>query len=87
MGAMNMPLTPELDKQRAVIESGASNTLTEFYDWLRDNGYQLAKWGENDRLYGIAVRPEQLFADFFGIDPYKIELERRAILDALREGQ
>jgi hypothetical protein len=82
--------TPELDKQRAVIESGASDTLGEFYDWLTDEkGWVLAEWTQdgmsNDYLQPVYFRPNQLFADFFGIDLDKIESERRAILESLRE--
>ncbi len=89
--------TPELDKQHKIIESGASDTLTEFYDWLHDQGYCIAEeieheWEDEYDDYGhmlhpVRIRPEQLFADFFGIDLDKIETERRAILDALREAQ
>lgn len=80
--------TPELDKQRAVIESGASDTLTEFYDWLTDErGYVIAEWDAGERAYfSIGWSPETLFAQFFGIDLKKIESERRAILEELRNG-
>ena len=85
---MNTP-TPELDKQSAVIKSGASDTLTEFFDWLAENDYEIAEWRRYEeyrdmQLTPIHLRPEQLFADFFGIDLDKIESERRAILEELR---
>lgn len=38
----------------------------------------------NPFLVQVWVRPEELMADFFGIDLKKIESERRALLDALR---
>lgn len=81
--------TPELDKQHAVIESGAAGTLGDFYDWLGENGYVIAKyvtyegWREK-QLAPAHAQPEQLLADFFGIDRDKIESERRAILEELR---
>jgi len=85
---MSVP-TPELDKQHAVIESGAAGTLGDFYDWLTDEkGWVLAEWTQdgmrNDYLKPVYFRPDQLFADFFGIDLDKIESERRAILEELR---
>ena len=87
---MNTP-TPELDKQRVVIESGRTDTLTDFYDWLSEQGYELCQWVELDRyeprLAPIHIRPEQLFADFFDIDLDLIETERRAILEELRAKQ
>lgn len=81
--------TPELDKQHAVVESGAMQVLTDFYDWLYNNGYYLAKFQrfeefEDPQLYIAGIQPEQLFADFFGIDRNKIEAERRALLEELR---
>jgi nucleoside-specific outer membrane channel protein Tsx len=84
---MNTP-TPELDKQRAVIESGASETVGDFYNWLDEKGYVLARWevdgNENDYLGFVHINPQQLLAEFFGIDLDKIESERRAILEELR---
>jgi hypothetical protein len=81
-------LTPELDKQHKIIESGASDTLTEFYDWLSERGWLLARWEANGKwneyLEPVYTRPEQLFAEFFGIDLDKIESERRAVLEELR---
>jgi hypothetical protein len=77
--------TPELDKQHAVIESGASDTLTEFYDWLEEKGYCIAQFGDKSPyLFEVSTPPNQLFAEFFGIDLDKIESERRAILEELR---
>lgn len=81
---MNTP-TPELDKQHAVIESGASDTLTEFYDWLGERGLIIAEWSEIwQEWIPVSTSGNQLFADFFGIDLDKIESERRAILEELR---
>lgn len=82
-------LTPELDKQYAIIKSGAHRTLTEFYDWLmEEKGWVLARWevdgNDNEYLEPVYFHPEQLLADFFNIDLNKIESERRAILDELR---
>lgn len=80
--------TPELDKQRWIINSGAPAVIQEFYDWLIGQGYILARYVEDEELLTDAyIRPEQLMADYFGIDRNKIEAERRAILDELREGQ
>ena len=83
--------TPELDYQHEIIESGQSELLAKFYDWLIEKDFVLAKWGGYDEfgdysegvLMPLHIRPEQLFADFFGIDLNKIEEERRAILKEL----
>jgi hypothetical protein len=91
-----VPATPELDRQAEIIHSGRSGTVQEFYDWLtQEKGYVLARYVSpeeryaDDGIYGeqpvpVLVRPEDLMADFFGIDLNKIETERRALLDALR---
>lgn len=81
--------TPELDKQHAVIESGESETLTRFYDWMQESGYVIAEYREYDeyddpRLTPVRRGPERLFADFFEIDLDKIDAEQRALLDELR---
>jgi hypothetical protein len=86
---VNIP-TPELEKQHDVIESGASQTLTDFYDWLCEKGFVIAEYVKfeeyrDKQLVPTFVRPEKLFADFFDIDLDKIESERRAILEVLRE--
>ena len=94
---VTMPATPELDKQSKIIHSGKAATVQEFYDWLRDEKkWVLARYVEEDErfegdeIYGeqpvpVFVQPEELMAEFFGIDLKKIESERRALLDALRK--
>lgn len=88
---MGTPATPELDKQLEVIHSGRSTTVQEFYDWLvTERSIVLCtyrEWDEYDepQLTPCYISPEQLLADFFGIDRDKIEQERRALLDHIRE--
>jgi hypothetical protein len=94
---MNMPSTPELEKQSEIVRSGKAELIQEFYDWLhQEKGWVLARWvpteerHSGDGIYGeqpvpVYVQPEQLMADFFGIDRDKIETERRALLEAVRE--
>jgi len=74
--------TPELDYQHLIIESGQSELLAKFYDWLIEQGYRFGQWVDEEFL-AIHINPEKLFADFFGVDLNKIEQERRAILDEL----
>jgi len=81
--------TPELDFQHLIIESGQSELLAKFYDWLTEKGYSLCFWSDGDEYddggyYPLSMSPEKLFAEFFGIDLNKIEAERRAILEELR---
>jgi len=78
--------TPECDKITANREE--SRILTDFYDWLGEHGLEICAYDE--KSYGgewlpDSRRPEQLFADYFGIDMNKVEEERRAILELQRE--
>lgn len=82
------PATPELDKRSGIINSRVSptQTLGEFYDWLQAQGLVLARWDKETQEYlPDFINPEQLFANFFGLDSDKMEQERRAILEALRQ--
>ncbi len=85
--------TPELDRQRAIVESGEAGAVQSFLDWLIDDeGLSLAKYGADPavgpyRLTEVIVDRQRLMATFFGIDLGKIENERRALLDALRKEQ
>lgn len=84
--------TPELDRQSEIIRSGEAAVIQEFIDWLAsERHYTLCEPIPNSLhgYYGPASYggPEQLMADFFGIDRDKIETERRAILDALQTAQ
>ena len=98
--ATEYPPTPELDKRkREVLDPGLNKVVQDFYDWLtQEKGYVLARYVpeeerfEGDGIYGeqpVAVHPdpEQMMAEFFGIDLAKIEAERRAILEYLRSDE
>lgn len=82
--------TPELNRQKEIIDSGQAKAVQEFLDWLRqEKGYVLARYEKVDgyreeQLFDVYPDPERLMADHFGIDLNKIESERRALLDALR---
>lgn len=82
----SQPETPELDKRQKIMDKRRppAELLTEFYDWLHEQGYVLARW-HRDELHQHYLRPEQLFADFLGIDLDKIEKERRALLAWLHD--
>ena len=79
----------ELEKMATAAEKSA--TLSEFLDWLRSNQYVLAKYNErpqqlgDDDLLPVRIGNEQLLADFFGIDLKKVEEERSALLQQLKE--
>jgi len=76
---------PELDKMMAIKDK--SQVLGEFLDWLdSETEYCIAtRCRDMDCLVRAHVSIEQLLADFFGIDLNKVEEEKRAILDGLRD--
>ena len=96
MTTVNEVQTPELDKQSAIIRSGKAETVQNFYDWLiEEKHWVLARYvpaeerRSNDGIYGeqpvqVYIQPEDLMAEFFGIDRNTIEAERRALLAAIR---
>lgn len=88
---MTTPPTPELDKRNAIIHSRVSPTLTltDFIDWLESKQYHIGRYVKFDGyldevLVPVGIPPNQLFADFFGIDLEKCDKEQRALLEHLR---
>jgi hypothetical protein len=81
------PACPECDKLASVADK--SQVIGEFIDWLLgEKQYILAKWGTGeveDMLLPRNPSVQGLLAEFFGIDLKKVEVERRALLDAIRE--
>lgn len=97
---MDYPETPELDKLRRINESGDNETIGQFLEWAGENGYHLTKtvtYTEqremllSDYIYEVEVEVEQpvgieevLYA-FFGLDRDKINAEREAVFNAIKQ--
>lgn len=90
------PPCPECEKLAAV--SKQSNKIGDFLDWLMSKGIVLAEWVENEDEDTSDIMPDllmssirgsnginKILADYYGIDLDKVEQERRALLDWLRE--
>jgi hypothetical protein len=81
---------PEHEKMAAVQEH--TQVMGEWVSWLQAKGYVLAEYGTGkpgddrspDRLYAVHSDPMALMAEFFDIDPVKVETEKRAMLDEMR---
>lgn len=96
-----MSETPELDKMAAVREQSATlsefwdflqgkNYHIAYYhehdDGCYDDKQREALCGyRGDDLAPLSRRPEELFAEFFDIDLKKVEKEKQAILDRIRD--
>lgn len=79
--------SPECDKM--VANQDKSLILSDFVDWLNQNGYAICTLEETpgypkEQWISIRKSYEELFADYFGIDLKKVEQERRTILENLR---
>ncbi len=88
---------PEHEKLVAVKDK--SQAIGEFMDWLQNTkGAVLRRWVQytesadgfmfsepRDALAPFRGSIEDLLAEFFGIDPKRIEVEKRAMLAACRE--
>lgn len=74
---------PELEKLGKVQDQ--RQAVEEFLDWLyAARGVFLARYdGEELKYYSYST--ESLVAEFFELDLKKIDLERRAMLKAIRE--
>lgn len=84
-----IPPTPELDRQKAVRDSGKAETVQEFIDWMGANGYVIMERcldpdGNHAGFVGPIYDFERLMQKHFDIDGNKIEAERRALLEHLR---
>lgn len=83
---------PEHQKLQAIKDK--SQAIGEFLDWLTSvKNYRIAKWikyneedPESDSTLQPACYPiERLLAEYFGINQNKLEQEKRAMLDTIRE--
>lgn len=104
---------PEHEKLRAVHDK--TLVLSEFYDWLGQQGIQLGKYhrhvrecyevteckharrcnrtgihrrivcGYNENfMYPIHTRPDELFGKFLGINPKKLSAEKEQMVEEMR---
>lgn len=100
MSHKSQPPCPECEKLTKVSEE--SNKIGNFLDWMYSRGLVLCTWEENDdedtndylpdilvpaSKYRTHSGIENLLAEYFGVDLDKVEKERRALLDWLREVQ
>jgi len=67
------------------VAHSASQAQGDFLTWLQEEKHWELCELINDRLYvPVRFQMEKLLAEFHGIDLNKVEKERRALLDFLR---
>lgn len=77
-------MTSELDKWSAVHAD--SVILEEFLEFLSGKGISLCEvYPPHDQFYPVKQSLQDLIYEHFGIDPQKLEKERRELLEVTRE--
>jgi hypothetical protein len=80
---MKRPETPLLEQLR--IDRNKSLLLSEFLDWIEEEGLQLSAYSERGyNLEVVAYSKERLIGRFLGIDPVALDKEREALLEYQR---
>ncbi|WKW87105.1 hypothetical protein SEA_NICOLE72_68 [Microbacterium phage Nicole72] len=81
---------------RLALVSDHSQAIGEFIEWLSsEQGYVIAEYGTDEpdddrsehRLYPVSRPITSWLAQYFNINPAKIEAEKRAMLDSMRAAQ
>ena len=77
------PQYPECEK--LAIYQIERMAIIHFLEWLaEEHGAEIAHYlDESDDLFPLGVSKDNLALTYLGIDPKKLEEERRAMLDAL----
>lgn len=82
---------PEHTRLSAIHDK--SQAIGEFLEWLGDNGYSICEFQEarsidhpdaTDGFYPLHRSIQSWLAQYFQIDPAKIEREKRQMLDEIR---
>jgi len=67
--------------------NGENNAVGEFFEWLKTE-YTLTKWNEEeDELYPVYPKTEDVLAEYYEIDLEAFWKEKDAILDAYLKQQ
>lgn len=74
---------PEHDKLKAVC--GQSQTIGEFLEWLEYEKKLIICEHNEGFYYPTFNKINDLLAEYFGIDQDKIEAEKKAMLQSIRE--
>lgn len=74
---------PEHEKLRA--RQYDASLLSSFIDFVSEQGWEIAEWNDkSERLFNIRQRPEEIIGLFLGVDPKKLEQEKREMLKQIR---
>jgi len=92
MNEIETPKAPELEKlKRRTRPKNQWYTISDFLEWLKEEDIVLAKYHrwhihpEEYELQPISATTADLLHAYFGVDPQKLEEERRQILKQFSE--
>lgn len=74
---------PEHEKQAQIIDE--AHSIGQFLDWAEGQGLQLCRFNDRFEEFQPVGHFVDVIAEYFEIDLSKIEAEKRAMLDKLRE--
>lgn len=76
---------PEHEKMAKVIDQ--SQVIGAFLDAMSEKGIELCEYSEGDggMMFPVRKSIEQILADYFEINLKKIEAEKRAMLESIRQ--
>lgn len=77
---------PEHGKLKAL--DGKNRTIGQFIEWLGEKGMVICREtynADNEDLVPINMSIQQLLAKYFDIDVHKLDDEKQAMLDLIRE--
>lgn len=80
------PKYPEHEKLAKVRDR--SQAIGEFLEWCNEQGWHLAEWVADkwdDRMFPIHLSISEVLARYFDIDQGRLEEEKRALLQGLRD--
>jgi hypothetical protein len=85
---VNRPEMPESTKMLQV--NNVSQAIGEFLDWCSEQGWHLAEHAQfaelrDPILVPLRISTQEVLARHFDIDLNKVELEKRALLEWIRQ--
>jgi DNA polymerase III epsilon subunit-like protein len=72
------------EHQKLIALEGKNDTVGQFIEWLADSNYVICEYDQMGRYHPVSRPITSWLAQYFGIDPAKIEQEKRAMIDLIR---
>jgi hypothetical protein len=81
-----MPMIDVSEHEKMAKIKDNAQVIGEFLEWLNDKGITLCRLGDPyGQFFPDGVHIEDRLAEYYGIDLNKIEKEKRAMLEDMRQ--